>query len=71
MTLGTVSAELRRCRGCGWYTHWLSAHGRCGDCTRGWLHCPRHGRLEHANGDHVRVTVREVLDAIPDLRGGR
>ena len=72
---GTVTDELRRCRSCGWWTRWLSVHGRCRYCTLGWTHCSLHGRLEHddngaplEDGGHRRVSVAEVLAAIPDTR---
>lgn len=68
MTLGTVTVTLRQCSGCGWWTRWLTVRGRCGDCVRGWRTSVAHGHLEHAT-TRRRITVKEVVDAIPDVRG--
>jgi hypothetical protein len=56
------------CPGCGWYTAKLVTN-RCGNCRRGWETCPVHGRLEHAGTDHRRVTVAEVVVAVPLVAG--
>ena len=58
------------CRGCSRFTRG-PVDGRCRDCRRGWVSCPEHGRLEHAGSDHHRVTVAEVLAAMPLAEGAR
>lgn len=66
----TTTAELRQCR-CGRWSHTLSGNGLCRDCRLGWVHCVEHGRLEHALSDHTRVTIAEIIQAIPIAGGGR
>lgn len=71
MLVGTDTAELRQCRGCGWWAHWLNLQGRCGNCVMGWAHCLDHGRLEWAAsmdvptraGGHRRVSTTDVKGA--------
>ena len=63
-TLGVVTAQLRRCADCGWWSHQL-ARGRCRNCVLGWVQCGVHGRLEWARSNHQRVGVRDVVRAIP------
>ena len=73
MVVGTETVELRACRGCGWWAHWLSVDGRCGPCVMGWTHCLDHGRWEWTDsldtpaeaGGHRRVAIRDVLAAPP------
>lgn len=68
------AAPLQECAGCRRWSRWLSAKRRCGWCVLGWRHCAEHGRLEHDDGGvpsdqggHRRVTVAEVLVAVPDV----
>ena len=62
----TVTAHLRTCSGCGRWAHSLAAAtGLCRDCRLGWARCIEHGRLEHERSDHQRVSVTDVLLAVP------
>jgi hypothetical protein len=72
--IGTWTAELRQCSGCGWWAHWLSDRGRCKPCLLGWAHCQEHGRLEYAaeRADpdaHAKVTIAEVCHVLPPSPG--
>jgi hypothetical protein len=67
MTLGAVTADLRPCSGCGWFAHWLSAQRRCAMCLNGWR-ISAAGRLVWDDGTGRRVTVAEVVAAVPDTR---
>jgi len=60
---------LRTCRHCGRWSRGLAPTGLCRDCRLGWAHCPEHGRLEHARSDHQRVSVADVLLAVPEEGG--
>ncbi len=64
LDLAMVTAQLRRCDECRWWSHWLQ-RGRCRDCVLGWVHCIVHGRLEWARSNHQRVGVHDVTRSIP------
>jgi hypothetical protein len=67
MTLGAWTDDLRPCSRCGWFAHWLNAKGRCACCLNGWR-ISAAGRLVWDDGGSRRVTVAEVLAAVPDTR---
>jgi|GEM_PF-2531917 len=60
---------LLECPGCGRFTRALP-DGRCRNCRVGWVSCATHGRLEWASSEHRRVTVLEVVQAVPLAAGG-
>jgi hypothetical protein len=61
---------LEQCPRCGWYAESFGIGGVCAWCGHGWIACPTHGRLEHVGTDHRRVTVAEVLVAVPIASAG-
>jgi len=65
---------LLPCRDCGRWSRGLALTGLCRDCRLGWARCVEHGRLEHERSDHQRVSVADVLLAVPiptaTARGG-
>ncbi len=67
---GTVTAHLRQCGRCGYWSRWQTLRGLCGNCALGWTNCIRHGRLEwedggipEEDGGHRRVSIRDVLQS--------
>jgi len=68
-TVAAARPPLRSCRHCGRWSRGLAPTGLCLACRQGWVHCVEHGRWEHERSAHVRVSVADVLLAVPKWEG--
>jgi hypothetical protein len=65
---GGGEGPLRTCWGCEGFSRWLAPNGLCRNCVNAWRVCLIHGRLEHAGEGHRKVTVAEVVAAVPKAK---